>query len=316
MALYSLQASSILVLRPGALGDTVLALPAIRALRRAAGRSAVLEVVGYKAWLELALNALHADRAHSIDLPLFAGLYGPAFGEEIRRFLARFSLVVAWCYDRDGWLGSLLQDAGVRHIRADPYPAEGERTHATDHLLGTLEELGIDAPRGSAPELVISAEARRAAQEILAGADLLGRPFLALHPGSGSPAKNWPPPCFASVAAKARAAGLGVLLIRGEADQEPVEAVVDRLDRRPPVAEGLPVKTLAALLGFAAAYLGNDSGVTHLAAATGTPTLALFGPTDPGRWGPRGPQVLILAGPKAEASVWTALEAMVFPPSL
>ena len=61
-------------------------------------------------------------------------------------------------------------------------------------------------------------------------------------------------------------------------------------------AENLPLPTVAGILSKCRAYLGNDSGITHIAAAVGTPMLAIFGPTDPDVWGPRGENVTIIRG--------------------
>jgi len=61
----------------------------------------------------------------------------------------------------------------------------------------------------------------------------------------------------------------------------------------------LPLRTLAGVLARCSVYVGNDSGVSHLAAAVGAPTVAIFGPTDPRVWGPRGPRVQTVGGPDA-----------------
>jgi len=310
------QGSRILIIRPGALGDTLLALPAIRALRRAAGPEARLEVVGYPAWLELALNPLHADAAHSIDRGLFAGLFGPALQHEIRRFLAGFSLVVAWCHDREGWLASTLRQAAVDCLQAAPYPSPTDPAHATDHLLRTLTAVGIEAPEPSTPELSLPDEARVAARGFLRERRMAPGEFLAVHPGSGSPSKDWSPERFARVAERARTAGLKPLLVCGEADRDSVGALLSRLAFEPPLAAELDVLKLAAVLEEAAAYVGNDSGVTHLAAATGVPTVALFGPSDPRIWAPRGPRVAVLAHETDPDSVWGVVQSsMVSPPT-
>jgi heptosyltransferase-2 len=118
--------------------------------------------------------------------------------------------------------------------------------------------------------------------------------FLAVHPGSGSPSKNWPAACFAALVEGARMGG-DWLLVQGPADQasarqlRPLAGAV--------LASDLPPRTLGAILARAGAYVGNDSGVSHLAAAWGAPTVALFGPTDPALWAPLGPQVHVMKAP-------------------
>jgi ADP-heptose:LPS heptosyltransferase len=118
---------------------------------------------------------------------------------------------------------------------------------------------------------------------------------LAIHPGSGSPGKNWDARKFAAVADWA-SERCQVLLISGPA-QDGVEEFRDSMKKaRPLVADNLPLIHLAALLKATTVYLGNDSGITHLAASLGLPTVALFGPTNPALWGPKGPGVRIIYG--------------------
>ena len=108
----------------------------------------------------------------------------------------------------------------------------------------------------------------------------LAPPVLAIHPGAGSRAKRWDIAGFVQVAHWWRAGGGSVLAVVG-----PAEA------GEPPALGGTeirdwPLVDLAAVLSRAALYVGNDSGVTHLAAAVGARGAALYGPTDPGRWRP------------------------------
>lgn len=111
-----------------------------------------------------------------------------------------------------------------------------------------------------------------------------------MHPGSGSRAKNWPLDRFAE-AAHRLSPGRPWLLVVGPAEDDVLPPPGARL------ARGVPLRTLGAALARAGLFLGNDSGVAHLAAACGTRTLALFGPTDPGRWAPVGPAVRTLRAP-------------------
>ena len=114
--------------------------------------------------------------------------------------------------------------------------------------------------------------------------------FLAVHPGSGSPSKNWPTSRFLEAAG--RLAGPEPwLLVAG-----PAEAGLEA-PRGAILAREWPLRVLGAALARAGLFLGNDSGVSHLAAAAGAPTLALFGPTDPALWAPVGPRVTTLRAP-------------------
>src|SRR6185312_7546559 len=105
--------------------------------------------------------------------------------------------------------------------------------------------------------------------------------FAVIHPFSGSPRKNWPVENFRQLAAKLERI-MPVLWCAGP-DDPPLEGALCIPD----------LYDLACWLARAALYIGNDSGITHLAAAVGTPVLALFGPTDPAVWAPRGPHVRV-----------------------
>jgi ADP-heptose:LPS heptosyltransferase len=109
---------------------------------------------------------------------------------------------------------------------------------------------------------------------------------MLIHPGAGALWKRWPAARFAEVAARLRAEGREVALIAGPADDEAVRGVLERITL--PVLRDLPPRILGAVLAHGSLYLGNDSGVSHLAAASGTRTVALFGPTDPVMWAPLG----------------------------
>jgi ADP-heptose:LPS heptosyltransferase len=174
-----------------------------------------------------------------------------------------------------------------RLVARNPAPPAGG-PHASPWLAGALEELGID-PRGEPAPLRFTDAERREAEALTKA---LPPGFLAVHPGSGSPAKNWPLDRFAD-AARRLSPDRPWLLVLGPAEDEvepPPGAVV---------ARSWGLRTLGATLASAGLFLGNDSGVAHLAAACGTRTLALFGPTDPAQWAPVGPFVAGLRAPSA-----------------
>jgi ADP-heptose:LPS heptosyltransferase len=114
-----------------------------------------------------------------------------------------------------------------------------------------------------------------------------------VHPGSGGKRKCWPAQRFAELAARLRAP---VLLLEGPADADACREFAEALASSVPAARvtGVSLSRLAALLSESRGYMGNDSGVSHLAAALGVPTIAVFGPTDPAVWAPLGPEVSVV----------------------
>ena len=146
-------------------------------------------------------------------------------------------------------------------------------------------------PAPEPPILTFAKGEHESASSILAR---LPARFLAVHPGAGSPTKAWPAERFAALVQR-HAAGHRWLLVAGPGD---VAAAAPLLSLPGAVvARGIPLRSLGALLSQAGVFVGNDSGVGHLAAAAGAPTLALFGPTDPATWSPVGPHVETLSSP-------------------
>jgi ADP-heptose:LPS heptosyltransferase len=198
----------------------------------------------------------------------------------------RADAVLAFTESAD--LRARLRPFASRVFFRRPRPKPGQ--HASIWLAALARRLGGELQSEPAP-LVFSPEEHQAAHQ---AAPSLSPGFLAIHPGSGSPAKNWPADRLAALA-DARGGGRPWLLVVGPADEE-AAAPLCRCAGALPVRE-LPVRVLGALLGRAGLYVGNDSGVSHLAAAAGAPTLALFGPTDPAVWSPVGPRVGTVRSP-------------------
>ena len=216
------------------------------------------------------------------DHPETAALFTGQVSSALRDRLAAFDAAVA--YTRSGDLALGLAQVIARVVSQDPSPAEG---HAAVWLTRPLRALGV-ACSGDEPPALLATSAERDA--VTALRQQLPDRFLAVHPGSGSPSKSWPADRFVRLLDALGADRF--LLVEGPADAEAASMLRARGGAVP--ARDLAPRLLGALLAEAAAYVGSDSGVTHLAAAWGAPTVALFGPTDPGVWSPVGPRVTVV----------------------
>ncbi|MGH9332208.1 MAG: glycosyltransferase family 9 protein, partial [Vicinamibacteria bacterium] len=153
----------ILAIRTGALGDTLLALPSISALRTLVGTSGSVDFVGSEPAVRLARGPRHATAVHSADRAMFGALHHELAGDgDLARFLGCFDLVVAWA--RLPLLRDKLTSLGIPSIEADPFPSVG--VHASDHLYRSLLPLGISGP-APPPELEPDAKDRAAALDFL-----------------------------------------------------------------------------------------------------------------------------------------------------
>ncbi len=284
----------LLVLRGGALGDFILTLPALQALRRR-WPGVFVEWLGRPRVAVLGTIVGLIQRLRDLESASMAAWFQPHgdWPAAEREYLAGFDLVLSYQHDPDGAFREALRRNGARALlTGSPRVAGG---HAVDHFLAPLAALGVDTAGGRAPRLEWPAARRAGGRRRLEALGLRG-PVIGLHPGSGSPRKNWPVERFAALAAALEWAGLGrPLFLAGEADAGIVRAL-ERLAPGTPMLRDAPLPEVADVLSACRAYVGNDSGITHLAAALGRPVVALFGPTDPRVWAPRGAGVRVLGG--------------------
>jgi ADP-heptose:LPS heptosyltransferase len=291
------------VLRPGALGDTLLTVPAVRALRTI-WPDAELTLAAHGAAARLLAGCGEVDRGLSFEDPRLAWLWapapgpdaqGPAFATPRAPFSPRPDAVVGWLTDPERRLHRRLVARGVSHLLLAPSRSATADCHVAHYLWGSLSPLAAHLPTFDAHALRLpDAGATRPAETGDRAPPGQQEDAVLLHPGSGSARKNWPASSFAAVADNLLARGVAVRLVVGEADVDAAARFEQALGPPVPRLTELSLGELARVLAGCRAYLGNDSGVTHLAGLVGAPTFALFGATDPRQWRPLGPRVTVL----------------------
>lgn len=287
--------SRILVIRTGALGDFILTLPVIHSIRQTFPRARI-SLMGNPAILSLAQSATIDIIDHNLSgLHTLYRADGAVDGRT-SALMRRFDVVVSYVSDRDGILIKNLRNLGIPWVLDGAFHPQAMPTPAGELLLSPLKKAGIliDA---APPFLHPSAAERAWAQQFLdvsLPAGVNSECLVAVHPGSGSPKKCWPGEKFGALIQWMHThLAAPVVLVQGPAEERTMDAVVSTL--KGPVlvrAAHLELRRLAALLERCAAYVGNDSGVTHLAACVGVPTVAVFGPTDFHLWGPKNDLVI------------------------
>jgi ADP-heptose:LPS heptosyltransferase len=287
----------ILVIRTGAIGDFVLTLPVIHSLRLSFPLARIA-LLGNPTILSLAQGFI--TEIIDFNLSGMHTIYHPAgmIDERIRKMLARFDLVISYTTDQGGLLIRNLKSLGIPWVLDGTFSLQKPTTPVGELLLAPLRRAGISVV-AKPPTLSPSESARKFAQQLLDGALAPGvhsGGVIAIHPGSGNSKKCWPGAHYASLIRWLRTyLGATVVLVRGPADTQTARTIAPGLNGLEVVVfENLELSLLAALLERCSAFVGNDSGITHLAAAVGVPTVALFGPTDSHLWGPRNKQVVCL----------------------
>jgi hypothetical protein len=248
-----------LVIRPGAIGDFIVSLPAIECLG-----DGYLEVWTREASVPLARFAARVRSITGTGLDLL-GIADP--GQRLMDELRGFDSIVSWYGANRPEFRELTASLGLPFTFLPALPPGGAGVHAADFYLAQVRPLAVRTSDG-VPRIPCAPERP--------GSDVVIQPFAA------SPSKRWPMHRFRQLAAKLEA-------------RIPVRWCAGPEDELPGAERIAGLYELACRLAGARLFIGNDSGISHLAAAAGCPVVALFGPTDPAVWAPRGPRVRVLA---------------------
>lgn len=290
-------AEAVLVRRVCGLGDLVLSIPWLRALRHLHG-GAPIHVLCHGEHARLLLELGLADAAFPEEGSGWHSLHHgsvPHPPVPLRPDPLSYRRVYLFCADPQGALPSCLKASmGDKVVVLPARPAQSHPEHAA---MLPFRVMGLET---GPCEL-----SRLASISFPENQDGLQRglehPLFVIHPGSGSPLKNWPPQRFSALMRTICAMWprSRLALIAGPADQAPVKGLLDSWSGQLPVLSPPTLTALVRELGRASLLVGNDSGVTHLAASLGVPTLAIFGPSDPIIWAPLGPRTRVALGTAA-----------------
>lgn len=298
----SSEAGRILVIRGGALGDFILTLPVLAALRRQFPGVHV-ELLAYPQFAVLALQSRLANQIHPIESRPLAAFFARdgVLNDVLSGFFAQFHVVFSYLYDPDEiFRNNLARVTRAQVIQGPHRPNESSPQHAAQQLLVPLERLGIfDADYR--PALVLHEHSVR-------------ENCLVVHPGSGSESKNWPEAAWmAFLSAWLETDHRSVLLLGGESEGDRLTRLASELPPdRLQIARSLPLDTLASRMSSCLGFVGHDSGISHLAAAAGLPGLVLWGPSNPVVWRPASSRVELLVATHglAQLSVQSVLKRL------
>lgn len=300
--------SRVLVIFPGALGDLICAGPALDAIANA-NPCASIELMAKPELARLFAGRTRVARGHSIDRREVAALFTAGeISRETHEFFSQFTRLYSYLAHDDPQFRTSLDQCSPGRTIFLPFRPPGSGHVAAAYLAmiaGTSNDHSFQL-RLKTDDMESAASALKSV-----GIEPDSR-FVAIFPGSGSKTKNWPVANFIALA-RSIPADARPLFILGPAETD-IEAQLSALDF--PVLKNLELSTVAGVARRAAAFIGNDSGTSHLATAVGTAGIALFGPTSPERWRPLG-RVTIVAQPALDritvADVTQSLARVVRP---
>lgn len=254
----------VLIIREGALGDLILTFPVFFNLKN---NNCKVFVCGKGIYKEFVERYGNVDRFFPIDSKDFIFFFQEN-NEKLKGFLKNFDLIIAYC-NKNEIISKNIKRSFEKEIIFHPVKKE-INTHITDYLLEPLEKFFKDIKREFKIKIENIPE------------------FFVIHPGSGSKFKNWSKENFLQLCKKLK----NVKLLLGPAEEDELnfweENFKGEIIFNPDLDEIIKIaeRTIA--------YIGNDSGITHLFSITGVETIGIFGPTSPFIWGPRGENVKII----------------------
>jgi hypothetical protein len=306
-----------LVLQPGAIGDCMLTLPLVAFMKECLGLGTV-DILGHTEYIGIMPGRTSADGIRSMDLVELHRLFAEARtfdladGDPLISVFADYSWIVTFLgEEHSDFEQNLIFTANCSHsaevITLSMKPPAEFSGHITDFHLGRFI-----AQSGLPPELravrsehvlirATEADARKG-RELLKEMDIdCYDKIVVIHPGSGGAQKCWHPDNFLAVATELANHGMKVIFLLGPAELERLsEATINDISRAAKCLMSLPLPQVLCLLSCVDTYIGNDSGITHLAGGMGVRTFAVFGPTDPRVYKPLGPTVTVFESRSAD----------------
>ncbi|MBN1817499.1 MAG: glycosyltransferase family 9 protein [Sedimentisphaerales bacterium] len=298
------------IISPGALGDNLLMLPLARFMKQSLGLDRV-DFIGHTESICFYPGRTCLDRIRSLEQIDFHRLF---VAENEFELADKDPLIHA--FSSYEWIISFL-GAGNPDFESNlfftvncsracevvfiPLKSDDLTGYISNFYIrrlidATLQEMefeGVDPQESSIRPL--ESDFRIGLETLTAHAIVTSKPLAILHPGSGGAAKCWNLDNFILLAQALGDKGMQVVFLLGPAEQERLsDADKRRLAETGPCIADLDLEHLVQILSCAVLFCGNDSGITHLAAGLGVPTVAIFGPTDPAVYQPLGPRVKVI----------------------
>jgi ADP-heptose:LPS heptosyltransferase len=299
------------IIQPGAIGDCILTLPLARFMKEALGLQSV-DIIGHSGNISIFPGRTCIDKIRSMEAIPFHRLFADSRTFElddqdplITAFAPYDWIVTFLGGDETDFERNLIYAAnctsGTEVTSLDlKAPADQACSIAESHIRQFVEknkEHLAPVVFDPAQELITPMRSDRSAgRSILADTGLVAGRTVIIQPGSGGSQKNWPVVNFISVASMLQDEGVGAVFLLGPTETEKLDASeMKLLTNTAPCLSDLILADVVAVLSQASAFLGNDSGITHLASGMGTPTIAVFGPAASLIYKPVGPKVDVVS---------------------
>lgn len=274
----------LLIIHQGALGDIVSIFPAIIRLREKFCR---IDIICKKSIGELASSLKLTDRFYPVEAAFFSSMFSEKVDPVAAEILHSYEEILLFSYSQE--LERVIRGIVQKIQRIPPRPGTRPDIHILNHILKELAESRlIDDPAPPGHDYYARLTEHEETDSQHDGSAII------LHPGSGSMRKNWPVSNYIAIFEMLRKAGMHPEIILGPAEQSLSEIFEKNLTPGSPVHMVSDLFTLMRMLKQSGGFIGNDSGISHLAGFLGIPAVVIFGPSNPKRWKPFGRSVEVL----------------------
>jgi ADP-heptose:LPS heptosyltransferase len=317
-----------LIIQPGAVGDLILTLPLIRLLKAEYGYQRV-DVAGHLDRLTYLVGKTAIDQAISIDRHSLHALFidPESFhlteDDPLIQLFHPYELIVTFLSDEQGHfeqnlIMTALRTHSVEVVTLALRPPDDFRGHAAEFFIRQFADQMVQKPHHhlarflQTPLLQVKPPSGQMDATPLADDKLKRYRRITLQPGSGGVGKCWPIENFCELAARLQQEDFKPLFLLGPAETERWgQEVVARLKAHAQIIQDIPLEQVVELLSESTAYIGNDSGISHLAGAMDLPSLVIFGLTDPQHWRPLGSRSLVCRSDQPKIP-WPSVHEVLF----
>ncbi|MHC4153536.1 MAG: glycosyltransferase family 9 protein [Planctomycetota bacterium] len=304
-----------LIVQPGAIGDCILTLPLVGFMKDNLGLGAV-DILGHVEYVGILPGRSRADGIRSIDsvdlhrLFVESKTFDLPDGDPLINAFSDYAWIVTFLGEPNGnFEQNLIFTANCSHSAAvatlSMKPPEEFSGHISDfHIEQFAAESGMSLePRRTKHDDILiratEADAELGRELLEEGGVGFAQETTVIQPGSGGLEKCWHMDNFLALAEELGRHGMEIVFLLGPAESDRYsKETLERIAASARVVTDLSLTQVLGLLTCVDSFVGNDSGITHLAAALGTKTIAVFGPTNPGMYGPIGPSVRVLTSPE------------------
>nr|MBC8362541.1 glycosyltransferase family 9 protein [Candidatus Desulfatibia profunda] len=277
--------TKLLIIHHGALGDVVTTFPAIFKLRQSFG---CIDALFQGRLGKLAAELKVVDNCFALEAAAWASLYSVPVAPAVKNILRTYDSIVLFSHSRQ--LQETINNlTGNRVHRIPPRPDVDQPIHVLGHVIAQLADCGLIETGGRDHDVIACPEMH--SDKRSSG---YNPAKVCIHPGSGSKKKNWKIANYLKTARILEATGMRTEFILGPAEHFLAESLQVQSGPKTGIHIVDDLSALASLLKTAGGFIGNDSGISHLAAFLGLATVAVFGPSDPQRWKPVGRAVKAL----------------------